>query len=76
MSKRALERDSSGHKPKLLSCLFLRDVLCSFRKTSGYGVMNRCMQCRYYETFLREMDAEDAKIMDEIDRMRRFKPLG
>ena len=61
---------------KPLSCLFLLDVLCSYRKNEGYGVMDKCMRCRHYETFLREMDAEDAKIMDEIDRMRSFEPHG
>ena len=63
-------------KPKILGCLFLLDVLCSFRKSEGFGVMDRCMKCPHYEEFLRVMDAEDEKVMDEIDEMRRFEPDG
>lgn len=58
-------------KPKVLSCLFLRDVLCSHRKNEGYGVMDRCMKCRHYETFLREMDAEDEEFWEEEAEARR-----
>jgi hypothetical protein len=61
---------------KVLSCLFMTNVLCSFRKREGYGVMDRCMKCPHYEEFLRIMDEEDEKVMDEIDRMRRFDPYG
>ena len=63
-------------KPKILSCLFLLDVLCSYRKTEGFGVMDRCMKCRHYEEFLRVMQEEDEKVMDEVDEMRRYEPHG
>ena len=63
-------------KPKILSCLFLLDVLCSYRKTEKFGVMDRCLKCRHYMTFLREMDEEDEKVMDEIDRIRRGESYG
>jgi len=59
--------------PKSLSCLFLPDILCSFRKTEKFGIMDRCLKCRYYEEFLREMQAEDEKVMDEIDRWREYE---
>jgi len=58
-------------KSKPLSCLFLLDVLCSFRKTEGFGIMDRCLKCKHYEEFLRVMDEEDEKVMDEIDEWRR-----
>ena len=66
---------------KPLSCMFKLKVLCSFRKSEKFGVMDRCLKCRYYEEFLREMAEEDEKVMDEIDRMyaerkRRFEPHG
>jgi len=55
---------------KLLSCLFLDDVLCSFRESDGSGFMDRCLKCRRYKRFMREMDEEDERVMDEIDRER------
>jgi hypothetical protein len=62
---------------KAFSCLFSPDVVCSYVKSDKFvGVMNRCMKCRHYEEFLREMDEEDEKVMDEIDRMRRYEPHG
>ena len=58
---------------KLLSCLFLLDVFCSFRKSEKvFGIMDRCLRCKHYLEFLKEMEEEDKKIMDEIDEMRRF----
>ena len=63
-------------EPKVLSCLFLPHILCSYRKTEKLGVMDRCLNCRYYREFLRIMHAEDMKVMDEIDRMRRYDPYG
>jgi len=62
---------------QVLSCLFLLDVLCSYVKRDGVtGIMDRCLKCRFYERFLCIMDDEDQKVMDEIDRMRRFEPHG
>ena len=63
-------------KPKILSCLFLPDIFCSFRKTEKFGIMDKCLKCRYYEEFLQIMAEEDEKVMDEIDQMRRFEPHG
>jgi hypothetical protein len=33
--------------------------------------MGRCFSCPHYERFLRMMDEEDEKEMDEIDRLRK-----
>ena len=63
-------------KSKVLPCLFLQEVLCSFRRTENLGVMDRCLRCKYYLRFLRIMHAEDMKVMDEIDEMRRYDPYG
>ena len=56
---------------KVLSCLFLPDILCSYVKSEKVGLMDRCMKCRHYEEFLRVMHEEDMKVMDEIDEIRR-----
>jgi hypothetical protein len=64
-------------QPKILACLFWLDVLCIYVKREGFtGVMDRCMKCSHYFRFLRVMAEEDEKCMDEIDRMRRYKPDG
>ena len=57
---------------KELSCLFLPDVLCSFRKNENFAVMNRCLKCPHRKRFLREMDEEDERVMDEIDKIRKY----
>lgn len=62
---------------KVLSCLFLLDILCSYVKSAkSTGVMDRCMKCSHYLRFMQEMAEEDEKVMDEIDRMRRYEPHG
>jgi len=61
--------DENGSK--VLSCFFWDDVLCSYRKTESFGMMDRCLKCRHYEKFLRVMAEEDEKEMDEIDEIRR-----
>jgi len=44
---------------KLLSCLFLLDVLCSYRKSTDFVIMARCFKCKEYIRFNAEMDEED-----------------
>jgi len=61
---------------KLLSCLFLPDVLCSYRKTEKFGVMDRCVKCRHYETFMSEMEDEEDRFFEELERARRGEPHG
>ena len=62
---------------KPLFCLFLLDVLCSFRKSGKvFGVMDRCLKCPHYLRFLDEMAEEDEKVMDEIERMQRGADVG
>ena len=57
---------------KVFSCSFMLDVLCSYVKSEkSTGVMDRCLKCRHYEEFLREMHEEDMKVMHEIDEIRR-----
>lgn len=59
--------------PKAFLCLFKLKVFCSFVKSDrAFGIMDRCLKCKHYLSFLKEMEEEDEKIMDEIDEMRRF----
>jgi len=48
-----------GSSEKLLSCLFLLDVLCSYRKSTDFVIMARCFKCKEYIRFNAEMDEED-----------------
>lgn len=60
--------------PKLLSCLFQPKVLCSFVKTEKFvGIMDRCLRCEHYESFLREMHEEDMKEGIEVDEINRLR---
>lgn len=59
-------------EPRILSCVFRSDVLCSYRKTEGYYVMDRCMRCRHYEEFMREMEEEDDRVMAEVDFIHKY----
>jgi len=52
----------------VLSCVFWDDVLCSHRKSAKFYVMDRCFECSHYLRFEHEMDAEDERVMDEIDK--------
>jgi hypothetical protein len=57
---------ASKEKPKVLSCMFWNDVLCSFRKYEKFGLMNRCLKCEHYLRFEREMDEEDQELDDYV----------
>lgn len=46
-------------KPKILSCVFWENVLCSFRKFEKFGIMGRCFKCEQYLRFNREMEKQD-----------------
>ncbi len=55
---------------KTLSCVLLENVSCPFRKSERFGIMNRCLNCPVLKRLEREMDEEDERVMDEIDRVR------
>ena len=59
-------------RKKVLSCFFLTDVLCSYRKYEKIGVMSRCLKCQYYERFKREMDEEEEEFWDEVNMIRKY----
>ena len=66
-----------GVEPKVFSCLFLLDILCSFVKSEGFtGVMDRCMRCSHYFRFLREMEEEEDEFFEEVERLRRMERRG
>ena len=61
------EKKEEMASDKLLSCTFLSDVLCSFRKDEKFGVMGRCLKCEHYARFIREMDKEDEEMDKEVE---------
>lgn len=52
---------------KLLGCLFLKDVLCSFRVSEQMAVMERCFSCPHHKRFMEMMEEEDRKVDAEMD---------
>ena len=62
---------SSDGSAKVFKCVFFDDVLCSFRKSEKFAILDQCAKCPYHSRFEHEMDEEDQKIMDEIDEERR-----
>jgi hypothetical protein len=62
---------SSGGSVKVFKCAFFEDVLCSFRKSEKFAILDQCFKCPHYSRFEREMDEEDQKVMDAIDEERR-----
>ena len=54
---------------KVLSCVFWNDVLCSFRKSESFGIMERCFTCRHHERFLFAMADQDEKEAYEVDEL-------
>jgi len=59
-------------REKLLSCVFLTDVLCPRRKSEREKVMDECFSCPHYLRFMKEMDEADEAMMDEIDFIREY----
>ena len=57
---------------KLLFCFFLPNVLCGFRKSEKFGIMDRCLKCEHYARFLKEMAEEDEEFWDEEAKIRKY----
>lgn len=63
--------------PKLLLCIFLDNIFCSFVNREGLtGVMARCTRCSHYLRFMAELEAEEDAFWEEEERLRREKSLG
>lgn len=62
-------------KPKSLLCLFAIDekILCQHVHETNFGVIHRCLNCKYYTEFCREMEAEEDEFFDEARRMRKLR---
>lgn len=58
---------------KSLQCSFLLDVLCPHKKYKGFRVFGKCFKCPHYLKFLREMEDEEQKFFDEVERVRAGK---
>ena len=63
-------------KPKVLSCLFLLNVLCSFRKVEQFAVLDRCFKCPHYSRFVQEMEELEDAFWEEEERLRREGSYG
>lgn len=56
----------------VLACIFSNDVPCLYRESDKVKFMTTCLNCPPYSKFMREMDEEDAKVMEEIDQIHKF----
>jgi len=53
-------------------CFFDENVFCPFSKVpKDRRVASVCHSCKHYARFMREMEEEDDRVMDEIDGIRR-----
>ena len=53
---------------KALPCIFLLDVLCSWRKDAeDFRPMERCFTCKFYLKFARDLEKEEEKFFDEVE---------
>jgi len=61
---------------KLLPCEFLDGVFCSYRKSEKFGaIIHRCLKCRHYLEFVRELEAEEDRFFEELDRLAEREKL-
>lgn len=58
---------------KLLSCIFDEKVLCSWRKSEDFRPMERCFTCKHYLRFMREMEEEDQRLDDGIEKLHKLR---
>lgn len=60
------------NEKKLLPCLFLLDVLCSFRKNEEFAILRECLSCPHYREFKREMENEEEQFFEEVNQIRKY----
>ena len=61
---------------KSFSCLFKSDVLCSHVHNTRFGVIYRCLACKFYLEFAREQEDFEDEAFEEHDRLEREKLDG
>jgi hypothetical protein len=54
---------------KSLLCVF-RDRICEYHKSEKVLMMVRCWRCQEFKRFLREMEKDDARMMNDIEKER------
>ena len=55
---------------KVLSCVFLNDVLCKYRKSEKPMVLGRCFKCRHFSRFNHIMEEQEDAFWEQVDRIR------
>lgn len=61
-----MEGSSKSSSSSWLPCVFVYGILCSFRKSSHVGIMNRCFECPHWKEFESGMDEDDSARLSEI----------
>ena len=44
-------------------------MLCQHVHETNFGVIHRCLDCKFYTEFCREMEAEEDAFFEELDRI-------
>ena len=52
-------------------CVFVVDVLCSYQRYDKPVVLDRCLSCSHYLRANREIEEEEDKFFDEVDKIRK-----
>jgi hypothetical protein len=62
---------ANENRSNLLPCVFLDGVLCSYRKSTRFTVMDRCLKCRHYRRFVCEMAKEEDEFWSFVDEVQK-----
>lgn len=53
-------------------CIWLLDVKCALRKNKSVLFMEQCSSCIFFKQFQLEADLEEERVMDEIEKIRKY----
>lgn len=61
-----------SEKDKKEPCMHVDGVICPYPEVAKSNRMNfMCESCKHFKLFIKLMDIEDERVMDEIDDIRR-----
>lgn len=62
--------DKDEDKRDLFDCTFVEGVKCPYKTCKKSKLLPQCANCKTYNKWMREMEAEEDKFFDEVDRIR------
>ena len=62
----------ADNRDKGFPCTFYPDsVVCGYKKCACSRVLGECWKCSHFRRFMREMDREDERFFDEVERLEK-----